>query len=234
MTTQLWYVARAGGLLSWVLLAAGVVWGLALSSRVFGRRPRPAWLLDLHRYLGGLAVTFVGVHVAAIALDTYVHFGLADVLVPFAGSWHPAAVAWGIVAMYLLLAVELTSLIRARLPLRVWRQVHYLSFPLFVLATVHALSAGTDRTNPAMQLGVLSVCALVALLAVLRAKPARRAPRPAEPPRPRPDLRRPHSDAARPAASLPAAPLAATRTPVRVTVGGIPQRDHPVDGSAKT
>ena len=173
MTSELWwYVARAGGLVSWALLAAAVLWGLALRSRILGSRPRPAWLLDLHRYLAGVAVVFVGVHVGAILLDGYVHFGLVQVLVPFTSTWHPGAVAWGIVALYLLLAVELTSLARAHLSRALWRRVHYLSFPLFVFATVHALSAGTDRRAPAYQLGVWSVCALVTVLAALRARPA--------------------------------------------------------------
>ena len=97
--------------------------------------------------LGGLALVFTGVHVGAIVVDTYVHFGLVDVLVPFAAKWHPVAVAAGIGALYLLAAVELTSLLRARLPRVVWRRVHYASFPLFVFATVHGLTAGTDTTR---------------------------------------------------------------------------------------
>ena len=142
-----WYVARASGLVGWGLLTLATLWGLALSTKVFGRRPRPNWLLDLHRMLGGLALVFTGVHVIAILLDTYVHFGLVDVLVPFASKWHPIAVAWGIVAMYLLVAVEVTSLLRSRLPKQLWRRVHYASFPLFVTATMHGLTAGTDTTR---------------------------------------------------------------------------------------
>jgi predicted lysophospholipase L1 biosynthesis ABC-type transport system permease subunit len=114
---------------------------------MFGKRPRPNWLLDLHRMLGGLALVFTAVHVGAILLDTYVHFGLVEVLVPFASKWHPVAVAWGIVAMYLLVAVEVTSLLRSRLSKSLWRKVHYASFPLFVSATVHGLTAGTDRAR---------------------------------------------------------------------------------------
>ena len=168
-----WYVARSGGLLSWALLTAAVLWGLALSSRIFGKRPRPAWLLDLHRHLGGLALVFLGVHMLGILLDGYVHFGLSQLLVPLAGTWHPGAVAWGIVGLYLLLAVELTSLLRRHLPLRVWRRTHYLSFPLFVVATIHAMTAGTDRSTPAMQIAVFSVCGLVVLLTVAGALPTR-------------------------------------------------------------
>jgi len=190
----LWYVARAGGLIAWGLLAASVLWGLALSTRALGKRPRPAWLLDLHRYLGGLGVIFVAVHVTAIMLDSYVPFGPVATFVPFASSWHPVAVAWGIVALYLLLAVELTSLARAHLPRRLWRQVHYLSFAVFVLATVHGISAGTDRNTAAMLLTFVVVTGLLAVLAALRFTPAR--PNAAPPVR-RPPTRRP-APAARP------------------------------------
>jgi DMSO/TMAO reductase YedYZ heme-binding membrane subunit len=179
-------MSRAGGLIAWGLLAASVVWGIALSTRILGRRPRPAWLLDLHRYLGGLGVVFVVVHVGAIMADSYVPFGPVATFVPFAGSWHPAAVAWGIVALYLLLAVELTSLLRSHLPMRVWRRVHYLSFAVFVLATAHGLSAGTDSNTSAMILTFLVVCAVVALLVTVRVVGVDRRPVGPRPARPRP------------------------------------------------
>ena len=141
-----WYIARSAGLVAWALLSASVIWGLTMSNRArpFGHRPRPAWMLDLHRWLGGLATIFVGVHIVAILLDRYVNFSIVSVLVPFAASWRNTAVAWGVVAMWLLLAVELTSLARRRLPRKAWRLIHGASFPLFGLATLHAFTAGTD------------------------------------------------------------------------------------------
>jgi DMSO/TMAO reductase YedYZ heme-binding membrane subunit len=153
---------------AWALAAGSVVWGLALSIHVMGRKPRPAWIFDLHRFLGGLAVIFAGIHVGAILLDTYVHFSLVNVLVPFTGTWHPAAVAWGIVSFYVLLAVEVTSLARARVPKRVWRRVHYASFLLFATSTVHAVTAGTDASSGPFVLAVVTVCGLVALLTAVR------------------------------------------------------------------
>jgi predicted ferric reductase len=146
MSSLPWYIARSAGLVAWSLLCASVVWGLAMSTRAhaFGHRPRPAWMLDLHRWLGGLATIFVAVHVVAILADSYVPFGLTAVLVPFASQWRPLAVALGVVGLYLLLAIELTSLARRRLPKRAWRAVHYASFPLFLVATLHAATAGTD------------------------------------------------------------------------------------------
>lgn len=156
MTSQLWwYTARAGGIVAWALLATSVVWGLLLSTRLRPGGVAPSWTLDLHRFLGGLAVVFVGVHVAAIVLDSYTQFGLVDVLVPFTSTWHPGWVAWGIVSMYLLLAVEITSLTRRWLPPRVWRRIHVLSLPLFALATVHFVFAGTDSGNPFAIAGIV-------------------------------------------------------------------------------
>jgi methionine sulfoxide reductase heme-binding subunit len=169
-----WYIARSGGIVAWALLAASVLWGLALSTKVLRGRPRPNWILDLHRFLGGLALIFTGIHVAALVGDSFVHFGLAEVLVPFASNWHPVAVAWGVIALYLLIAVELTSLARKRISKRTWRLTHYLSFPLFLLTTVHALSAGTDRSTLLLRWGVIVVSAVITGLTFVRLNKADR------------------------------------------------------------
>jgi DMSO/TMAO reductase YedYZ heme-binding membrane subunit len=163
-----WYVARASGIVAWALILLTIVWGLLLATKVLGRKPGPAWLLSLHRYLGALAVAFVGVHVGAILLDTYTNFSLVDVLVPFTGSWHPLAVAWGIVGMYLLAAIEITSLLRHKLSNRAWHAVHLLSYFLFATTTVHMLTAGTDAkavlaTSAAVLLGVAVTFGSVAM-----------------------------------------------------------------------
>jgi methionine sulfoxide reductase heme-binding subunit len=164
----LWYTARAGGLVAWAMLVASMVWGLLMSTRLARAKARPNWMLDMHRFLGGAAVVFTGIHVASIMLDSYVHFGWAEVLVPFVSSWHPVAVAWGIAGLYCLAAVELTSLLRNKLQKRVWRAMHYLSFPLFATATVHAMTAGTDRMNLLVLTSVLVLTVAVLLLTLLR------------------------------------------------------------------
>lgn len=149
MNPQLWwYLARAGGIVAWALLTLAVVWGLLVSTRLLRGRPGPKWLLDLHRFLGGLAVTFTGIHLVALVADSYVHFDLVDLLVPFASEWKPLPVALGVVALWLLLAIELTSLAMRRLPRRQWRWVHLSSYGLFWLATLHGLAAGTDAGHP--------------------------------------------------------------------------------------
>jgi ring-1,2-phenylacetyl-CoA epoxidase subunit PaaE len=163
-----WYLARAGGLTAWCLLCVAVLWGLLLSTRVLGRRPRPAWLLDLHRMLGGLALVFTGLHLVGLYFDQWAGFGLLELLVPLQSGYRPAAVAWGIVAFYVLLAIELTSLVRARIPDTVWRWVHRSAFVLFLLATVHTFLAGSDGANKWVRGGAVLVCYALVVLTVFR------------------------------------------------------------------
>jgi DMSO/TMAO reductase YedYZ heme-binding membrane subunit len=172
MSQLWWYVARASGIVAWAMLTASVLWGLMLSTKVRPPRVRPAWTLDLHRFLGGVATIFTGLHLASIFLDSYVHFGPADFLVPFASPWKPVAVALGVLALYLLIAVEATSLAKRRLPHRVWRRVHLLSMPLFALATLHFVTAGTDAHDMLVLSAVLGVTLLVVAMIAVRVRQA--------------------------------------------------------------
>jgi predicted ferric reductase len=171
--TTWWYIARSGGIVGWGLLAGSVLWGLALSTKVLNGKPRPNWILDLHRFLGGLALVFTGIHVVSLLIHRYARFRLLEVLLPFtnnAARTHVSAtaVAWGVIGMYLLVAVEVTSLLRKKLSKKVWRMTHYLSFPLFALVTLHGLTAGSDRHALPFQVANVVVVATVAGLTTLR------------------------------------------------------------------
>ena len=163
-----WYTARSSGMIAWLLLAASVVWGLAISTKTKPKKVRPNWMLDLHRYLGGLAMIFVSVHMLGLLLDGWIGVGPAQLLVPSTSSWRPGAVAWGITAMYLLAAVELTSLARKHLPRRLWRITHGLAFPTFAFSTIHGITAGTDAENPWFRFTAWAVSAVVIALTVVR------------------------------------------------------------------
>jgi predicted ferric reductase len=146
-----WYVARSGGLVAWWLLAVAVLWGLLLSTRIARGKPSPAWLLALHRFLGALALAFSAVHMIGLWADSWVKFGPTELFVPLASGWRPVAVAWGIISLYMLVAIEVTSIFMRKIPRRFWRAVHSSSFVLFVMSTVHVFASGTDRNNRAIQ-----------------------------------------------------------------------------------
>jgi DMSO/TMAO reductase YedYZ heme-binding membrane subunit len=168
VTQQLWwYTVRATGLVAWLLVTAAVVWGLLLSLRRVPS-PRPAWMLDLHRFLGGLALLFVVTHIGALSFDSFVGFDWDGLLVPYASSWRPGAVAWGISAAYLLVAVEVTSLLMRRVRNGWWHAVHLLSYFVFVAVTMHALLAGADAEEPLVRVFAIASGSLVALLTIAR------------------------------------------------------------------
>lgn len=163
-----WYVARATGYVAWTLLAASVITGLLLRTRLTRGRPTLSWTLDLHRFLGGASVVFTGLHLVGLVADGFVPFTAADILVPFASRWKTGAVALGVVALHLLLTVEVTSLLMRHIPRRAWRAVHLTSYLAFWLTTFHLIAAGTDARNGWSQLGTDLAIAFVVFLTLVR------------------------------------------------------------------
>jgi predicted ferric reductase len=168
-----WYLSRSTGFVAWVLLSASVIWGLLMSGGIVARGRHRLVSMEVHRFLGTLALAFTGLHIASLLPDTYVDFTLVDLFVPFASSWHPVAVAWGITGLYLLLAVQLTSQLMRWLPHRLWRAVHLSSFPLFGVATIHILSAGSSAGNPLVVFAAAGLTVFIALLTAMRVAFAR-------------------------------------------------------------
>ena len=162
-----WYVARSSGIVAWALVTFSVCWGLMLSTKAAAKATQPRQLLNLHRFLGAMSVGFTAVHLIGLVADDYVHFGWFEILVPGASEWRPIAVAWGVVACYLLVTIELTSLFMKRLPKPIWRHIHRTSFGLYVFATVHGLQAGSDVGNQWYQMLMLASINVVAFLTVL-------------------------------------------------------------------
>jgi len=169
-----WYISRSAGFVSWAIVTLSVLWGLALSTKLMGSKAPATWLLDVHRFLGALSVIFIGVHMAGLVGDSYVYFGWSELLVPMASDWQPGAVAWGIVGFYLLVAVEFSSLVMNRIPRRLWRYIHFTSFGIYVLSTVHALEAGTDVANPVFRYAALASVQLIVFMTGVRLVTTRR------------------------------------------------------------
>jgi len=142
--SPLWYATRATGVMALVLLTATVVLGVAGTARF----ATPQWprviTARLHRNLSLLAVAFVAAHVLTTVLDSYAPVGWISVIVPFASPYRTFWLGLGTVAFDLLLAVVVTSLLRARLGYRTWRAVHWLGYACWPVALWHGLGTGTD------------------------------------------------------------------------------------------
>ena len=180
MRDETWsYLSRASGLVAWVLLGTACLWGVLLATRMLKPVDRPAWLLDLHRWLGALAVIATGVHMTTLLPDPTVDWGWREITVPHVETWRHSPRAWGVGAMYLLILVQVTSLLMRRIPRRWWHAVHLLSYLLFAAATVHGLQAGPDNANIVVMVVIIGSTAILLFVcsvrvAFLRAKQLRR------------------------------------------------------------
>ena len=146
-STTTWYAARAGGVVAYLLVSASVLAGILLAGkkRVPGL-PRFA-VEDVHRFLGLLAGLFIAVHVGSVASTRWCRSRSRQLIVPFTAGYRPLATGLGVVAMELLVAVAITNRLRSRLPYRFWRRAHYATLAVWLLATVHGILSGSDRSQ---------------------------------------------------------------------------------------
>ena len=158
-----WLLARATGLTAYALLTTSVMAGLTVKSKPLGPRVRAASVTDLHRFLAVLALGAVTAHGLTLMLDQTVRMPLVALLVPGLSPYRPMATGLGVLAGELMLLVYVSFSLRRRIGARAWRRLHYVTFAVFAVATVHGLAAGTDRW--AFGLYASSVAAVAGLTA---------------------------------------------------------------------
>jgi hypothetical protein len=160
----LWYLTRGAGATAYVLLVAVVALGIALGFRGFAGMVRAWRILDLHQVLTLAMLAFVGLHLVTLFLDPFKPFTLPQLLWPLGETYRPVWTALGVLALYLLLAITLSSYVRREVGQRFWFVAHLTSYIAFVLLTLHGFYGGTDSDTPWM-LGIyIGASALVLLL----------------------------------------------------------------------
>jgi sulfoxide reductase heme-binding subunit YedZ len=154
-----WLLARAAGLTAYVLLTLSVLAGLVVKSRPFGRALRTASVTDVHRFLTLLGLGAVAVHGLALVLDQTVRMPFAALFVPLLSGYRPAAVAVGVIAAELAALITVSFSVRRLIGARMWRRLHWATYLVFALATVHGLAAGTDVWARPLYLGAVGAVA---------------------------------------------------------------------------
>ena len=110
-----WYLTRASGVVSIVLLSATILLGIVASVGWTSTRWPRFLSQDVHRNLSLLCIGFVGVHVVTTVADGYVPIGFLDVILPFRSPYRPIYLGLGALCFDLLLAVLITSALRHRI-----------------------------------------------------------------------------------------------------------------------
>lgn len=161
----LWYLNRGSGLALLPLLTLAVLLG-ALATRGEPRRGVPRFALQsLHRNVALLSVMMLALHVATAVADEYVDIRWWHAVVPWGLRYEPWWLAAGVVALDLVLAAVVTSLVRTRMPRRGWLVVHLGVYAALAASFAHGLGIGTD-TGAVWARWVYVGSAAVVLLAV--------------------------------------------------------------------
>src|SRR5215472_44680 len=164
--TVTWDIARAGGFTAYVLLTLAVVVGLALSTHLQSPSRWPRLLNnELHNFLTLLSTIFLLVHVLAVWIDPFTHFGWNEIFIPLASHYRPEWMALGIVALYLGIAIGISTLLRPHIGYNWWRRLHVLTLGIFALATIHGIATGSDtQTWWALGIYLVSIVLVGSLL----------------------------------------------------------------------
>ncbi len=150
-TPAYWYMARASGIVAYLLLFFATFFGVAMSGKLAKGALKPSFLYGMHQFMPTLAVIFAAFHAVSLLGDQYIQFSPVDLLLPFSASYEPQWTGLGTLALYLLIALIASFYVRKWIGRRVWRSFHYLSYAAFFLALVHGIMTGSDASMPAVR-----------------------------------------------------------------------------------
>jgi sulfoxide reductase heme-binding subunit YedZ len=163
-TTILWYTTRGAGAVSLVLLSAVVVLGV-LSALRFQSPSWPRFLTTgLHRNVALMTVVFLSLHIVTAVVDPFTHLGWLPGVIPFSSYYRTFWLGLGTIAFDLLVAIAVTSLLRAHIGQAIWRAIHWLAYGLWPIAVVHGFGTGTDASS-AWLFALTAACVLAVAMA---------------------------------------------------------------------
>ncbi len=168
MDQELWFASRATGLVSLLLITGTVVLGASHAGRATSTRWPRFTVHAVHRNLSLLTLVFLVVHIASAIIDPYVKIGWLAAVVPFVSKYQPFWLGLGTIAFDLVLAVLVTSIMRLRVPLRVWRLVHVSAYAMWPVAVIHGLGIGGEDSSLWWVLAFNVLCAVAVATALTR------------------------------------------------------------------
>jgi len=139
-----WFISRSSGVLAYLMLTLGVMWGLVQSGGILRPTIPPALALGLHNFLNWASLVMALVHGLILLGDNFIKLSLADVIIPFHSPYEPLLVGLGVLGFYLMFLLGSSFYVRRTIGQKTFRVLHYGSYPTYVLVTWHSLGIGTD------------------------------------------------------------------------------------------
>src|SRR5450759_3806906 len=143
-----WYAVRALGFLAYLVLAASVLYGLLLSTKILDAIAHRPVSFALHKDLSIVGLVLAALHGVILIADQSFDFTPRAILVPFASPYSPGTVGIGQLAFYASAVILVSFYVRRRIGQRTWRLLHYVTFLSFAGATYHGIASGSDSGSP--------------------------------------------------------------------------------------
>lgn len=139
-----WYSVRAMGFVAYGVLAASVLYGLLLSTKILDAIAHRPVSFALHKDLALVALIMAALHAGLLTADQSFDFTPRAILVPFASPYAPIWVGVGQLTLYLTAIITASFYVRRQIGQRVWRLIHYLTFLAFIGVSAHGIMSGSD------------------------------------------------------------------------------------------
>lgn len=156
-TSWPWYITRTAGFIAAFSLFFLILSGVGLISGYTFKVLEPLTAWATHKAIGLVFIVSVAIHGVALLFDTYVPFNIAQILFPFLSNYKEVTifnhhlgslyVALGILAMYGLLAIAISTYLWIDKKPHAWKTIHFLAYLIAIFVFFHALYVGTDLTH---------------------------------------------------------------------------------------
>jgi len=141
-----WEFIRFFGLLAYFFFTLSIVFGMI--QQMARKKTLKPLCFHIHMTSSWAGLFSVLVHMLLLLIDQYEPFAIPEILIPFLASYEPFLSGMGTLAFFLVLAVMITSdLVREKLKRSVWKKIHGLVFPAWLLMLAHGFFIGTDSAN---------------------------------------------------------------------------------------
>lgn len=163
-----WYISRASGIVSYIFLFLIMVSGMMITTKTMYRFLSPPTAWTLHQYMGITLSASIITHIVSLLFDNFLKFSIIELLIPFTSRFAVNYVAMGVIGFYLFIAVIISSLFyKMKIP-KIWRLLHYLPYPIFILIFLHGINIGSDTQSPIMQILYWSTGSMMLIVTLYR------------------------------------------------------------------
>jgi methionine sulfoxide reductase heme-binding subunit len=163
-----WYTMRSMGIVAYLLLYFSVFFGLIIRLPFLSKHFIQPRTYQFHCWISFQATVFAFFHGFLLLFDLQRPWFLAEIFLPFASQFKPAITALGIIGLYLMTIITMTSYLKSKISQNTWRTVHYFNAFLYIGVSVHMYLLGTDMKMSAAKATFWIFNAVLLLLLLLR------------------------------------------------------------------